>query len=219
MGPLAGLGAYSDYVAVAASKLALIPPTLDDIQAAAIPVASLTAWQALFEAGELKRGQTVLIHGAAGGVGSFAVQFARLAGARVIATAQGVNGGYASGLGADVVIDYRTTNFWERSGRVDLVLDLVGGETLSNSWQVLADGGLIVSTAAPQIMSQIPQGKRGKWFQMKPNAQRLAEIAGMIADGRLLVRVSEIADVTDINGAIERNKSGHGPGKTVVKFR
>jgi N-ethylmaleimide reductase len=219
MGPLAGLGAYSDYVAVAASKLVLIPPSLDDIQAAATPVASLTAWQALFEAGELKRGQTVLIHGAAGGVGSFAVQFARLAGARVIATAQGVNGGYVSGLGADVVIDYRTTKFWDRSGSVDLVLDLVGGETLSNSWQVLADGGLIVSTAAPQIMSQIPQGKRGKWFQMKPDAQRLAEIAAAVAEGRLLVRVSEIADLTDINGAIERNKLGHGPGKTVVKFR
>ncbi|HEY8023402.1 MAG TPA: zinc-binding dehydrogenase [Burkholderiaceae bacterium] len=219
MGPLAGLGAYSDYVAVAASKLALTPPALDDIQAAAMPVASLTAWQALFEAGELQRGQTVLIHGAAGGVGGFAVQFARLAGARVIATAQGANSGYVSGLGADVVIDYRSADFWETSGTVDLVLDLVGGETLSNSWRVLKEGGLIVSTAAPQIMGQIPQGKRGKWFQMRPDAQRLAENAAMIADGRLVVRVSEIADVSDINGAIERNKLGHGPGKTVIKFR
>jgi N-ethylmaleimide reductase len=218
MGPLAGLGAYSDYVAVAASKLAHTPAALDDVQAAAIPVASLTAWQALFDAGELKRGQTVLIHGAAGGVGSFAVQLARLAGARVVATAQGVNAGYLQGLGADLVIDYRSSNFWERSGKVDLVLDLVGGETLAKSWQVLAAGGRIVSTAAPEIMAQAAAGKPGKWFQMKPDASRLAELATMAADGRLTVRVSEIAELSDINGAIERNKTGHGAGKTVVRF-
>ncbi|MBB3213896.1 N-ethylmaleimide reductase [Herbaspirillum sp. Sphag1AN] len=219
MGPLAGLGAYSDHVAVAASKLAVIPPSMDDIQAAAIPVAALTAWQALFDAGQLQRGQTVLIHGAAGGVGSFAVQFARQAGARVVATAQGVNAGYVSGLGADLVIDYRADNFWEHSGQVDLVLDLVGGETLARSWQVVAEGGLIVSTAAPEIMGLIPHGKRGKWFQMQPDAQRLAHIAAMVADGRLLVRVSEVAGLEDINDAIERNKSGHGPGKTVVRLQ
>jgi N-ethylmaleimide reductase len=218
MGPLAGLGAYSDYVAVAASKLAHTPAGLDDVQAAAIPVAALTAWQALFDAGELKRGQTVLIHGAAGGVGSFAVQLARLAGARVVATAQEANAGYLQGLGADLVIDYRSSNFWERSGKVDLVLDLVGGETLAKSWQVLDAGGRIVSTAAPEIMAQAAAGKPGKWFQMKPDALRLAELATMVADGRLTVRVSEIAELSDINGAIERNKTGHGAGKTVVRF-
>jgi len=218
MGPLAGLGGYSDYVAVAAGKLVLTPASLDDVQAAAIPVAALTAWQALFDAGELKQGQTVLIHGAAGGVGSFAVQFARLAGARVVATAQSANTGYLSGLGADQVIDYRTANFWEHTGNVDLVLDLVGGDTLTKSWQVLAADGQIVSTAAPEIMGRTPQGKRGKWFQMKADGHKLAEIAGMVADGRLRVRVSEIAELSDINGAIERNKTGHGAGKTVVKF-
>ncbi len=218
IGPLAGLGAYSDYVAVAASNLALTPATLDDVQAAAIAVAALTAWQALFDAGGLTRGQTVLIHGAAGGVGSFAVQFARLAGARVVATAQSANAGYLSGLGADQVLDYRTANFWEQCGSVDLVLDLVGGETLANSWQVLSAGGQIVSTAAPEIMEQAAEGKPGKWFQMKADAVRLAEIAAMVADGRLRVRVSEIAELSDINGAIERNKTGHGAGKTVVKF-
>jgi N-ethylmaleimide reductase len=219
MGPLSGLGAYADYVVVAASKLAHTPAALDDIQAAAIPVAALTAWQALFDAGELKRGQTVLIHGAAGGVGSFAVQFARQAGARVVATAQGVNAGYLQGLGAEQVIDYRTSNFWEHSGKVDLVLDLVGGDTLVKSWQVLAEGGQIVSTAAPEIMGQTPQGKRGKWFQMQADARRLAAIAGLVADGQLLVRVSEIAELADLGAAIERSKLGHGPGKTVVKFQ
>ena len=133
MGPVSGLGAYADFVAIASNTLVKTPASLSDERAAAIPVGALTAWQALFEAGELKRGQTVLIHGAAGGVGSFAVQFARRAGARVIATAQGINAGYLRGLGADEVIDYRTSSFWERTKDIDLVLDLVGGAALANS--------------------------------------------------------------------------------------
>jgi NADPH:quinone reductase-like Zn-dependent oxidoreductase len=111
MGPVAGLGAYADFVAVASNTLVKTPASLTDERAAAVPVGALTASQALFEAGELKRGQTVLIHGAAGGVGSFAVQCARRAGARVITTAQGINAGYLRGLGADKVIDYRTSFF------------------------------------------------------------------------------------------------------------
>jgi len=101
---------------------------------------------------------------------------------------------------------------------VDLVLDLVGGDTLVKSWQVLAEGGQIVSTAAPEIMGQTPQGKRGKWFQMQADARRLAEIAGLVAGGQLLVHVSEIAELADLGAAIERSKLGHGPGKTVVTF-
>ncbi|MGA2552885.1 MAG: zinc-binding dehydrogenase [Burkholderiaceae bacterium] len=219
MGPMAQLGAYSDYVAVAAASLALVPASLDDIRAAALPVAGLTAWQALFRAGELERGQTVLIHGAAGGVGSVAVQLARMAGARVIATAQGVNAGYLSGLGADQVIDYRTSHFWEGLHDVDLVLDLVGGETLQRSWQVLARSGRIVSTAAPEILATTPPGLRGIWFQMEADAKRLGEMGAMLADGRLRMHVSEIADLSDIQEIIERNKTGHGPGKTVVRLQ
>ena len=187
MGALGAIGAYADHVVVAADKLTLTPADIDDVHAAAIPVAALTAWQALFEAGELKRGQTVLIHGAAGGVGSFAVQFARRIGAHVVATAQGVNAGYLRGLGAHQVIDYRTTAFWEQVRNVDLVLDLVGGPTLTNSWQVLGENGKIVSTAAPEILGQTPEGQRGVWFQMKTDSAKLAEIARMVAQGELKV--------------------------------
>jgi len=218
MGPVSGLGAYADYVTVAASTLVKTPASLTDERAAAIPVGALTAWQALFEAGELKRGQTVLIHGAAGGVGSFAVQFARRAGARVITTAQGINAGYLRGLGADEVIDYRTSSFWERTGDIDLVLDLVGGAVLANSWQVLADAGRIVSAAAPDVTAQTPPGKHGIWFQMRPDAAQLAEIVGMIDQGAVKVEVSEAAGLSDATAAIERNKTGHGPGKTVILF-
>lgn len=218
MGPLAGLGAYTDHVAIAASKLALTPANLDDVRAAAISVASLTAWQALFDAGALKRGQTVLIHGAAGGVGSFAVQFARRIGARVLCTAQGVNAGYLRALGADEVIDYRSHAFWEMVHDVDLVLDLVGGATLAHSWQVLADNGSIVSTAAPEITATTPAGKRGVWFQMRPDSARLAEIAALVAHGELSVEISEIASFNETAAVIERNKTGHGPGKAVITF-
>lgn len=218
MGPVAGLGAYADFVAIASNTLVRTPASLSDERAAAIPVGALTAWQALFEAGELKRGQTVLIHGAAGGVGSFAVQFARRAGARVVTTAQGINAGYLRGLGADEVIDYRTSSFWELIKDIDLVLDLVGGEALANSWQVLADAGRIVSTAAPDIAAQTPSGKRGIWFQMRPDAALLAEIVEMADQGAVKVEVSEVAKLSDATAAIERNKTGHGPGKAVIVF-
>ena len=218
MGPLAGVGAYADHVAVAANKLTLTPADLDDVHAAAIPIAALTAWQALFDAGELKRGQTVLIHGAAGAVGSFAVQFARRIGARVVTTAQGVNAGYLHALGADEVIDYRTTEFWKATRDIDLVLDLVGGTALTHSWQLLADNGRIVSTAAPEIMATTPNGKQGIWFQMRPDADKLAEIANLVARGDLSAEVSEIADFAETGAVMERNKTGHGPGKAVITF-
>ena len=218
MGPVSGLGAYADFVGIASNTLVRIPASLTAERAAAIPVGALTAWQALFEAGKLKRGQTVLIHGAAGGVGSFTVQFARRAGARVIATAQGINAGYLRGLGADEVIDYRASSFWERTKDIDLVLDLVGGAALANSWQVLADTGRIVSTAAPDIAAQTPPGKRGIWFQMRPDAAQLAEIVGLVDQGTVKVEVSEVAGLSDATAAIERTKTGHGPGKAVTVF-
>lgn len=196
LGALGAIGAYADHVAIAADKLAPIPDGLDDTIAAAIPVAALTAWQALFEAGELKRGQTVLIHGAAGGVGSFAVQLARRAGARVVATARGIHAAYLRELGADEVIDYRTTPFWEVARNVDLVLDLVGGPALTGSWPIVAEQGRIVSTAAPEIATQTPTGKRGVWFQMRTDAAKLAEIAREVAQGNLRAEVSEIVDLS-----------------------
>jgi len=219
MGTLGAIGTYADYVTITADKLTPIPDNLSDTTAAAIPVAALTAWQALFEAGELKRGQTVLIHGAAGGVGSFAVQLARRAGARVIATARGIHHAYLRNLGADEVIDYRTTAFAEVVQNVDLVLDLVGGPVLTASWPIVAEHGRIVSTAAPEIATQTPPGKRGIWLQMRPDATQLAQIAREVTLGELKAEVSEIVSLSEAAEAIERNKTGHGPGKAVVKFQ
>ncbi|GGC77609.1 oxidoreductase [Undibacterium terreum] len=218
MGAMGALGAYADRVAISAEKLALIPAGLSELQAAAIPVAALTAWQALFEAGELKPGQRVLIHGAAGGVGGFAVQLARRAGAHVIGTAQLANVDYLKELGAHQVIDYRSESFWASAENIDLVLDLVGSSVLANSWQLLAAGGRIVSTAAPEITAVAPAGKRGIWFQMRPDSRQLAELAALVAQGELKARIAEVVELADAAAAIERNKTGHGPGKSVVKF-
>ncbi|PCE25922.1 N-ethylmaleimide reductase NemA [Paraburkholderia acidicola] len=218
MGPMSGPGAYADRVAVAAANLTPTPPNLDDVHAAAIPVTALTAWQALFDAGGLTAGQTVLIHGAAGGVGGFAVQFARRAGARVVVTARGTHADYLRSLGAHDVIDYRTTAFHEHVADVDLVLDLVGGTTLADSWQVLRAGGRIVSTAAPEILTQIPIGKNGVWFQMRPDQAQLADIVAMVARGDVKVDIAKVAEVADAANAIEQNKIGYGRGKGVIRF-
>ncbi|RFP11186.1 MULTISPECIES: zinc-binding dehydrogenase [unclassified Duganella] len=217
-GALGGLGAYAGHVAVAVSKLAATPVAMDDATAAAIPVAAMTAWQALFETGQLQRGETVLIHGAAGGVGSYAVQFAKQAGVRVLVTAQGRNADLLRSLGADEVIDYKTTRFNDVAKNVDLVFDLVGGETLDRSWQVLSPQGRIVSVAAPDIAQRVPDGRRGSWHAMHPDGALLARIAAQVVSGELTVVVSEVVTTEQAAAAIERNKTGHGAGKTVVRF-
>lgn len=222
MAALGGLGAYADRMVIAAERLTIVPEGLDDVAAAALPVSALTAWQALFEAGELQAGQTLLVHGAAGGVGSFAVQFARRAGVRVLATARAANADLLRALGADAVIDYQAAPFEHcLSGApdgIDLVLDLVGGDTLARSWQTLSKRGRIVSTAAPDIAATAPAGRRGSWLTMRPDAAQLARFADEAARGELRVVIDEVVAAQDAPAAIERNKRGHGAGKSVAWF-
>src|SRR5690348_11653610 len=138
-------GAEAEYAIALPSELAPRPRTLDDTQAAAVPLSALTAWQALFVHGGLSAGQTALIHGAAGGVGVFATQLARWKGAHVITTASARNADFVRTLGADEVIDYATTRFEEVVHDVDVVFDTVGGDTLARSWQVVKPGGALIS--------------------------------------------------------------------------
>jgi len=218
MGPLGGLGAYADLVAVDEIKLSHIPHNLSDIDAAALPVASLSAWQSLHAAGPIQKGQRVLIHGAAGGLGGFAVQFARQAGATVYATARGKAVEYVQSLGADHVIDYEKQPFEDVVSDIDLVLDYVGGEVLARSWQVLSDKGAIVGTTAPDILALTPAGRRGIWFMMKPDATHLGAIAEQVAQGQLQSKVAEVVGFADLPAAIERNRTQSRFGKTVVDF-
>lgn len=143
-------GAEAEYTIALKSELAPKPRSLDHVQAAAVPLSALTAWQALFDHGGLVAGQTVLIHGAAGGAGVFAVQLARWTGAQVIATASSRHRTLLSELGATEMIDYTTTHFEEVVPAVDLVFDLVGGDTLERSWKVVKQGGVLVSVVSPR---------------------------------------------------------------------
>lgn len=142
-------GAEADYALALPGELAPRPRTLDHVQAAAVPLSALTAWQGLFEQARLVARQTVLIHGGAGGVGVFAVQLAHWAGARVIATASSRNSDFLRELGANEIIDYSTTRFEDVVQDVDLVFDTVGGDTLQRSWQVIKPGGVLVSIVSP----------------------------------------------------------------------
>ena len=180
-------GAEAEYTIALPSELAPKPRTLDHVQAAAVPLAALTAWQALFDHASLVAGQTVLIHGAAGGVGVFAVQFARWAGAHVIATASARNRDFLRELGANEIIDYTTTRFEEVVHDVDLVFDLVGGDTLQRSWQVVKPGGVLVSVVSPQpsFAEAKAHDVRPVWFVVEPNRDELIQIGTLIDAGQI----------------------------------
>src|SRR5579859_1967720 len=180
-------GAEAEFTLTLPDELVPKPRTLDFVQAAAVPLTALTAWQAFFDHASLVAGQTVLIHGAAGGVGVFAVQLAHWAGAQVIATASARNRDFLHELGANEVIDYTTTRFEDVVQEVDLVFDTVGGDTLQRSWQVIKPGGVLVSIVSPQLPADVAKGHdaRFAWFIVEPNREELIQIGTLIDAGHL----------------------------------
>ena len=211
-------GGAAEYVLVRAADLAAKPGTLSHIEAAAVPLAALTAWQAFFEHAKLSRGQRVLIHAAAGGVGTYAVQLAHWCGAHVIGTARAVNAEFVRRLGADEVIDYSVERFEEKVQDVDLVLDSVGGETLERSWGVLRQGGTLVTIADSAPAEKAAQyGVRGAEFIVEPNRAQLIEIAHLIDAGTVRPIVQETFSLRDTHLAFERSAPGHNRGKMVLE--
>lgn len=213
-------GAAAEYVAVEAAILAPKPRTLDFVQAAAVPLSALTAWQAFFDHAHLAPGQRVLIHGAAGGVGTFAVQIARWHGAYIVATASARNRDFLLGLGANEVIDYRHVQFEKAVGDIDLVLDTIGGKTRERSWQVLKAGGVLVS-----LPEAIPEGeaaaygrggRRGVFFIVEPNRQQLGAIARLVDSGVVRPVVAATIPLPQARQAFERGVDGHTRGKLVL---
>jgi NADPH:quinone reductase-like Zn-dependent oxidoreductase len=212
------LGAYAEYVLAEPVQIARMPEKMSMAAAAATPVAGLTAWQALFDAGGLEAGQTVLIQGGAGGVGSFAVQLAKHQGARVLTTAAAENREYLQQLGADEVIDYHTTRFEDVAHNIDLVLDLIGGETQARSWQVLKPGGTLISTVQPPDEAQAKAHQaRGQMIVRKNNPAELGQLAQLIADGRIKVRVETVLPLAEARKALAQSESGHTRGKIVLQ--
>jgi NADPH:quinone reductase-like Zn-dependent oxidoreductase len=213
-----GKAAYAELVAVDASQVAAKPTSLDYVHAAAVPIAGLTAWQALFDWGHLEAGQKVLIHAAAGGVGTFAVQLARWKGAYVIGTASARNADFLRELGADEVIDYHTTRFEDVVTDADVVLDAVGGETQERSWKALKKGGILVSiVSAPSEEAAAAHGVRCAVFMTTASGMQLAQIAGLIDAGHVKVDVETILPLAEARRAHELSESGHTRGKIVLQ--
>lgn len=211
------VGAYATRVVVEATRLARKPASLDFRSAAAIPTASLTAWQALHEHGGLRAGQSVLIHGAAGGVGSAAVQLARLAGAHVIGTASAANGDYVKSLGATEFVDYRADDFAKRVSNVDLVIDLIGGETQAKSWSVLKNGGKLVSTVAKPDPARAREAHATGWhFATRSDGPLLERLVAYHASGDMRTRIDSVFPLSDAGRALELSKGGHVCGKVVL---
>jgi NADPH:quinone reductase-like Zn-dependent oxidoreductase len=213
-------GAAAEYVAVHAADLAPKPKTLDLVQAAAVPLSALTAWQALFDHARLAPGQRVLIHGAAGGVGGFAVQIARWHGAYVIGTASAENRDFVLGLGANEVIDYQHVQFEEAVRDMDVVLDTIGGGTRERSWQVLKPGGILVSLPEPIPESEAAahgqHGRRGVFFIVRPDREQLGRLATLIDSGAVRPVIAQTVPLAEAREAFERGVAGHIRGKLVL---
>lgn len=212
-------GAYAEYIVVREEELALKPKTLDHVHAAAVPLAALTAWQALFEHGGLEAGQGVLIHAAAGGVGSFAVQLARWKGARVIGTASARHHEYLKDLGCDHVIDYTATRFEDVVRDVDVVLDTQAGETRARSWQVLKKDGILVTILGPGPTPEeaASHGVRSALFLVRGDAAQLREIARLIDSGAVKVHVDAVFPLAEAGRAHALSATNHVRGKIVLK--
>jgi NADPH:quinone reductase-like Zn-dependent oxidoreductase len=183
-----------------------------------VPVVALTAWQALFDTAKLSAGQSVLIHGGSGGVGSFAIQFAKLRGAKVFATASTHNQDFLKQLGADVAVDYTKQKFEDVARDVEVVLETVGKDTLARSYGVVKKGGILVSLLGPPDQAELDRhGIRGSALGVEPNSAELAEIANLIDQKKIKVTVSQTYPLTEAAKAEEQADTGHTRGKIVLK--
>jgi NADPH:quinone reductase-like Zn-dependent oxidoreductase len=214
---LARCGWFADYVAVDAFAVAIKPESLDFAAAAAVPVGALTAWQALFDTAELQAGETVLIHAAAGGVGSIAVQLAKWKGARVIGTASAANHDYLRSIGCDVVVDYRTQRFEDVARDVDVVLDTLGGDDTARSAGCLKRGGRLVSLGAPLGREiALHHGIVAAQIAVQPSGRMLDRIAGLIDEGKVTPRLGATFRLSQAVAALTESATGHPAGKIVL---
>jgi NADPH:quinone reductase-like Zn-dependent oxidoreductase len=214
------IGAYADYAIASTGMIAKKPVWLGDVEAASLPVIAVTAWQALFDQAKLVRGQSVLVHGAAGNVGAYAVQFARRAGLEVIATASARDSERVKELGADRVID-RSQPFEEQVHDVDAVIDLVGGDTQARSFQVLRAGGTLISAVSQPDQEEAKRhGVEAAFFLVNVTTATLTEIAAMLDAGELVTNVGAVLPFADARLAHEmlEGTRPHPSGKIVLKI-
>lgn len=215
--PAIDRGGYAQYVVIKEDEAASRPRSLDAIAAGAVPLAALTAWQGLFGHGGLKEKQRVLIHGGSGGVGHFAVQFAKARGAYVATTVSTQHVDFARRIGADQVIDYKTQRFEDEVDAVDMVFDLIAGETQDRSWSVLKNGGILVSTLTPPPQDKAAEhGVRGMRYTVEESGAELSEIARMIDAGQVrpvIAKTFPLQRAAEAQRFLERE---HPAGKIVL---
>ena len=211
-------GGYAEYALATEREAASKPQSLTYVEAAAVPIVALTAWQALIDTAKLSPGQTVLIHGGSGGVGTFAIQIAKARGAKVIATASTANQSLLKELGADVAVDYTKQKFENVAKDVDVVLDSVGKDTLARSYGVVKKGGFIVTLVARIDQAELDKrGIRGASLSVEPNSNELAEIGKLIDEKKIKVVVSQTFPLSEARKAQEQAATGHTRGKIVLK--
>ena len=238
------IGAFAEFAVVAEADAAARPANLSHVEAAAVPLAGLTAWQALFEIGGLKAGQKVLIHGGSGGVGSFAIQLARHAGATVATTVGARNADLARRLGADIVIDYKAQRFEDVVSGQDLVFDTQAGDIQHRSFAVLKRGGVLVSIAGKPdgrlarqwglnpllgVLLDFLSRKtlrlakrhdvRYEYLFMRPSGEQLAQIGRLLADGSVRTIIDKVFPLEQVREALAYSEAGHATGKVVVEVK
>jgi NADPH:quinone reductase-like Zn-dependent oxidoreductase len=214
---IAASGGYAEFATASAAAIAKKPDGVSHEQAAAIPVAGLTAWQALFDHGGLEHGQTALIAGAAGGVGHFAVQVAKRVAARVIGTGSSRNREFVLGLGADEYVDYTQQDVAQAVSGVDLALDTVGGDTTESLLPTVREGGILITiAAAPPEQAARERGVRAELTIMSPNPDQLARIADLVAAGDVHVEIAAVLPLSEVRRAHELSESGHTRGKIIL---
>ena len=212
-------GGFAQYDIATEGEVAIKPKSLNYEEAASVPLVALTAWQALIDAAKLTTGQTVLIHGGSGGVGTMAIQIAKARGARVIATASTANQDVLKELGADVTVDYTRQKFEDVARDVDVVLDSVGKDTLARSYGVVKRGGFIATLVARLNQSELDKhGIRGASISVKPDANELDEITRLIEAKKIKPVVTEVLPLTEAVKALQQAATHHTRGKIVLKI-
>jgi NADPH:quinone reductase-like Zn-dependent oxidoreductase len=211
-------GTYAEYATLSSEELIRMPRTTDYATAASLPTPGLTAYQLILEVVQASKDQRILIHGAAGGVGSIAVQIARSRGAKVFATASAQDVPYLQSLGVEQVIDYKSERFEQKLRDLDAVVDLIGGETLARSYQTLKNGGVIASAVAqPDERETGSRNLRGLAFVMKRKPSQLADLANMVDAGVVKPRVSQVLPLSEAPKAHELSQKGKSKGKIVLQ--
>jgi len=212
------LGGYAEYVALPESNCASKPVGLSSVDSGAVPLAGLTAWQGIFDYGKLSEGQSILIHGGAGGVGHFAIQFAKARGAHVLTTASADDLEFVKQLGAEVAIDRKTQRFEQIAKDIDVVYDLIGGETRERSWGIIKRGGILVSTLGqPDEGRAAALGVRAAGYVAQPNRGQLIEIRQLINAGRVQPTVTKVFPLESAVEAHRCLEHDHPRGKIVFK--